>query len=80
MYPRLGTSGLEAHTIGLIQADFSSILQFFKREKSFRLGNPTLGKIHSSTHSPYMKNLTLHTISLYIAEIRRKFLYIRQAY
>jgi len=46
----------------------------------FRLGNPALGKIHSSAHPSYTKILTLHIITLYIAEIRRNFFYIRKVY
>jgi len=45
----------------------------------FRLGYPTLGKIHSSAHPSYTKIFTPHIITLYIAEIR-KFLYITKVY
>jgi len=32
----------------------------------FRLGNPALGKIHSSARPSYTKILALHIITLYI--------------
>jgi len=46
----------------------------------FRLGNLALGKIYPSAHPAYTQILALHIITLYIAEIKYKFLYIRKVY